>query len=118
VKFVAPYLLCFMLVSTSMFSKKPKEGIYRGVLTLNEAQGIELPFNFTVKYKGKKPTLIISNADEKILVDEITIKGDSVNFKMPVFDTEFKTVLIGDNLEGIWINHSKTTKHIISKSDI
>ncbi|MDO9000418.1 TlpA disulfide reductase family protein [Sediminibacterium sp.] len=96
-----------------MFSKKLKEGSYRAVLILNEEKGIELPFNFDVKYKGKKPTIIIKNADERIVVNEITIKGDSVNFKMPVFDTEFKTVFVNDNLEGLWINNYKTANNKI-----
>jgi len=102
-----------MLISSTLFSKKLKEGNYRGILILNEEAGIELPFNFVVKYKGKKPNIIISNADERIVVDEISVKGDSVKFKMPVFDTEFKTRLVGDNLEGIWINNYKTSKNII-----
>jgi len=105
------YLLIFILTATSMFSKKLKEGSYRAVLILNEENNIELPFNFDVKYKGKKPTIVIKNADERIIVDEISIKGDSVNFKMPVFDTEFRTVFVGDNLEGLWINHYKTAKN-------
>lgn len=96
-----------------MSSKKLKEGTYRAVLTLNEAAGLELPFNFELQYKGKKPVITIRNADEKILVDEIIIKGDSVNFKMPVFDTEFRTKLIGDDLEGVWINHYKTENNRI-----
>lgn len=106
-KFVASYILFFLLISTSAFSKKIKEGTYRGVLLLNETNATELPFNFDVVYKGKKPTIIIRNADEKIMVDEIIIKGDSVNFKMPVFDTEFRLRLVDDNMEGVWINNYK-----------
>ncbi|MEO6306104.1 MAG: TlpA disulfide reductase family protein [Bacteroidia bacterium] len=107
------YLIIFLLMSSLLFSKKLKEGNYRAVLILNEKDNIELPFNFEVKYKGKKPNIIIKNADERIVVDEVTIKGDSVNFKMPVFDTEFRTVFAGDNLEGVWINHYKTTNNTI-----
>ena len=102
-----------MLLSSSLYSKKLKEGDYRGVLFLNEEAGIELPFNFSVIYKNKKPVITIRNADERIIVDEIIIKGDSVNFKMPVFDTEFKTVRVGNNLEGVWINHYKTSNNTI-----
>ncbi len=107
------YLFIFLLMSSFVFSKKLKEGTYRAVLILNEKDNIELPFNFDVKYKGKKPNIIIKNADERITVDEISIKGDSIFFKMPVFDTEFRTVFVGDNLEGVWINHYKTTNNII-----
>jgi len=113
-KIVAKYImLCLMLISTSLFSKRLKEGTYRGIFILNAEKNIELPFNFDVAYKGKKPSIIIRNADERIVVDEIMIKGDSVNFKMPVFDTEFKTVLVGNNLEGFWINNYKATNNKI-----
>lgn len=97
-----------------MQSKKLKEGIYRGAISLNQGEGTELPFNFEVKSKGKKTVLIIHNGEERIQVDEIKITGDSVNFKMPVFDTEFRTKRVGDNLEGVWINHYKTSKNILS----
>lgn len=95
-------------MSGAVFSKKPKEGIYRGVLTIDDSRGLEIPFNFELKYHKKKPVITIANADERIAVDEITIKRDSFNFKMPVFDTEFRTRLVGDNLEGVWINHYKS----------
>lgn len=95
------------------YSRKLKEGTYRGVLILNEEKSIELPFNFDVSYKSKKPNIIIKNADERIVVNEISVKGDSLIFKMPVFDTEFRTVFVGDNLEGVWINNYKTTNNKI-----
>jgi hypothetical protein len=40
-------------MSSSLFSKKLKEGVYRGVLFLNE-DGTELPFKFRVIQKRKK----------------------------------------------------------------
>jgi thiol-disulfide isomerase/thioredoxin len=93
--------------------QKLKAGHYRGVLLLDEAENIELPFNFEVTYKGKKPVIIIRNGEEKIIVDEIRIKGDSVNFRMPVFDTEFRTELKSGELHGLWINHYRSTKNRI-----
>lgn len=107
------YFTCFMLIHFTLCAKKLKEGTYRGILILNQDANIELPFNFEVRYKSKKPIIIIRNADERIVIDEISLKGDSVNFKMPVFDTEFKTRLIGNNLEGVWINHYKTDNNTI-----
>jgi thiol-disulfide isomerase/thioredoxin len=107
-------LIIFFFSSLSLFSTKLKEGMYRGVLVLNAESGIEVPFNFEVKYVKKKPFIIIHNADEKISVDEISIEGDSVNFKMPVFDTEFRTKLVGTNLEGWWINNYKTVNNKIA----
>lgn len=97
----------------TLFSAKLKEGTYRAVLILNEEENIELPFNFDVKYKGRKPRLIIHNSDERITVDEIKISGDSIKIKMPVFDTEFKCVIKGNDLEGVWINNYRKEKNII-----
>jgi thiol-disulfide isomerase/thioredoxin len=107
------FLVVFIMKTQLVSAKKLKEGSYRGVLYLNEQKNIELPFNFDVKYKRGKPIIIIKNADERILVDEIKVKGDSVNFKMPVFDTEFKTIFDGDNLIGFWINNYKTDNNKI-----
>ena len=95
------------------FAAKLKTGTYRGVLILDSLNKIELPFNFDVIKKGKKLQLIIRNAEEKIVVDELKQKGDSVFFKMPVFDTEFRTKLVNDNLEGVWINHYRKEKNTV-----
>lgn len=92
---------------------KLKPGVYRAVLVLDTINDIELPFNFDVVKDGKKLKIIIRNAKEQIVIDEIKIKGDSVNFKMPVFDTEFRTKLVGKNLQGVWINHYRKEKNII-----
>ena len=102
-----------MLITSSGYSAKLKEGTYRATLLLNEENNINLPFNFEVIYRGKKPNIIIKNGDERIIIDEIKISGDSIKFKMPVFDTEFKCVLKGNDLEGIWINNYRKEKNII-----
>jgi thiol-disulfide isomerase/thioredoxin len=106
--------IILLLGSKIMISKNIKEGIYRGVLLLDEKNNIELPFNFEFKFQNEKPVIIIHNADERITIDEISIKGDSLNFKMPVFDTEFKTKIVKNGLQGIWINHYRKEKNTIS----
>jgi thiol-disulfide isomerase/thioredoxin len=111
--FKISFLLVFIMMTQFVSAKKLKEGSYRGVLYLNQEKNIELPFNFDVKYKSSKPVIIVKNGDERIEIDDIKIKGDSVNFKMPVFDTEFKTIFEGDNLIGFWINNYKTVNNKI-----
>lgn len=108
------FIAIFLSMSATGFSKKLREGVYRAVLTIPSGQGPEIPFNFTLSYKGKKPVITIRNAEERIVVDEVTVRGDSVNFKMPVFDTEFRTRRVGDNLEGLWINHYKTVNNTMA----
>ncbi|MGZ3883643.1 MAG: TlpA disulfide reductase family protein [Bacteroidia bacterium] len=103
-----------MLLSFGTTAQSVKAGTWRGVLTLSEKKNeIILPFNFTVTYPNKRPVITILNAEEKIKVTDVTLKGDSVNFVMPVFDSEFKTVLKNDTLSGLWINHSKKEKNKI-----
>lgn len=100
--FLILYVICLTAIA------QPKNGYWRGVLMLNVENKLELPFNFDIKLSNKKHQLIIYNADERIVVDEIQLSKDSFNFKMPLFDSEFRTMLIGDTLlKGVWINHSR-----------
>src|ERR1700741_5138359 len=113
-----PFVLCsslvkgalftlFLVLSLGTFSQALKKGVWQGKLTLNEKENIVLPFNFETKPAGKKNILFIWNGEECIKVDEVFLKKDSLNFKMPVFDSEFKTKNYGDSLVGVWINHSR-----------
>ena len=86
-----------------------KIGQYRGILVLNEKENIELPFNFDLIKNKSKIIITIKNGQEKIRVDEVYLKGDSLIFKMPVFDTEFRCKLINDTLKGYWLNNYRTT---------
>lgn len=97
----------------SALAVRLKEGPYRAILVLNENKGVELPFNFELKFSGKKPIITLRNADEQIVVDEIIKKGDSLFVRMPVFDTEFRIKINGSHWEGVWINHYRKEKNII-----
>lgn len=83
------------------------EGIWRGTLTLDENKKIEVPFTFNVFYADGQPTLTVFNAEERIVVEEVNIQNDSLFFKMPVFDNEFRCRLFQGLMKGVWINHSK-----------
>lgn len=111
-------IILLIFIQTIRAQNPMKQGIWRGVLTLKKEKNIELPFNFEFKVETKKnsktkktikqPQIIIQNAQEYITVTEISLKKDSVIFKMPVFDSEFRCKLVGDTLlTGFWINHSK-----------
>lgn len=97
-----------------MLAAQPKEGQWRGVLLLNKEKNLELPFNFELNKVNGKIQLVIRNAEERIIVTETTVAKDSFHFKMPVFDTEFRTKLHGDTLlTGVWINHTKKENNSI-----
>ncbi len=90
-----------MLQSLLLFA-----GIWRAVLTLPEG---ELPFNFELKIVNEKPVMEIINGEERIIVDDITARGDSLIIKMPVFDSEFRLTNINGLMRGVYINHVRKT---------
>jgi thiol-disulfide isomerase/thioredoxin len=109
-RFILPVLL-----SLNCFSQTAiKEGMWRGVLKLDPAKQVELPFLFNVFYAGGDPTITIFNADENIVVDEIEVRNDSLFIKMPVFDSEFKLRLFPGMMQGNWINHARKDKNVIA----
>jgi len=82
-----------------LVDKEFKAGTYRASLTIKDQK--ELPFVFVVD-SAKQMTIF--NAEEKIIVDDITIKGDSIIIKMPVFDAQIKAVINDKgNLKGSYI---------------
>lgn len=76
-------------------------GIWRGVI---ELQGQELPFNFrVVKDETGGLDVLLKNADEELLLDEVYFKNDSVNIVLHVFDAQLRASTQGDSLEGFFI---------------
>lgn len=92
-------------------SKKPLLGVWRMEMNLGEKQ---LPFNFTLDLISSKYEMIISNADEKIAVNDIIQKDDSLFIKLPIFESEFKLEIIDStHLVGEWINYYKSDDYKI-----
>ncbi len=110
------FLLVFIFFSFFCSAQtKIKTGIWRGSLLLNPEKQLELPFNFEIKNNKGKLSLVIHNAQERITVEEVILSKDSLNFKMPIFDTEFRTQLTGDSIiKGLWINHTKKDNNTIA----
>ena len=82
-------------------------GLWQGRLQLNDT--IELPVSFS--YEGNN--IIILNGEEKIVVDEITFVKDSIFFRMPVFDSEFRCRFSKENMTGFFYNYARKNKNII-----
>ncbi|UKJ07556.1 peroxiredoxin family protein [Solitalea lacus] len=81
-----------------------QNGVWRA--TLKTESGKEIPFNFNLIHdKKNEPNIEIINGDERLLVDDIIIKDDSVFIKMPFFESEFVGRFEGDAIKGFWIKH-------------
>jgi thiol-disulfide isomerase/thioredoxin len=80
-----------------------KTGIWRGTI---EIQGQQLPFNFEVVNDDKGGyDIYIKNADERLLLDEIAIKNDSIDIGLHIFDANIKAAINGDTLQGEFIKN-------------
>jgi thiol-disulfide isomerase/thioredoxin len=99
-----------MLLSACSADKKStpelKTGMWRATLLL---QGYELPFNFeVVRDERGGSDVYLRNAEERLLLDEVTQQGDSVKITLHVFDADIKAKINGDSLTGIFIKNYET----------
>jgi thiol-disulfide isomerase/thioredoxin len=100
-------LTAFGLV-TLLFSCDPntpefKTGTWRATLKL---QNNLLPFNFEVaKDSTGDYNAFLRNAEERLLLDEVTVYGDSVNIALHIFDANIKAKITGDSLHGVFIKN-------------
>ncbi|MCA0131815.1 peroxiredoxin family protein [Winogradskyella alexanderae] len=99
--------MALLIVSCQSETKyqRLQTGIYRAVIEVQDNEA--LPFIFEVTSDS---TLTISNAEERIEVDEITYVNDSIYIKTPVFNSYIAAVFDGANLRGQLIN--KTRKRV------
>lgn len=111
--FPIPFLILFQSCN-----KQNKEstalplGIWRGVIT---QQGQQLPFNLTLKETSdaeKSLQMIIHNDEERIVIDEVTRKGDSLLVTFNFYDTEIRALIGNNELTGIY-NKRYSENHIL-----
>ena len=91
-----------LLFSCGSKTSELKSGTWRGVIHL---QGKELPFLFDLEKKGEAYNAYLRNDTEKILLDEITVTGDTVNMVLHVFDASLKAKIDGDQLNGTFVKN-------------
>ena len=83
-----------------MLNQSP--GNYRGILV--RADGKEVVFNIEITGAGNQTQLYVKNATEQLRAKELRVKDDSFFFRMPVFESEFRTQIQADgSLKGEWI---------------
>ncbi|MCB0447596.1 MAG: TlpA family protein disulfide reductase [Gelidibacter sp.] len=94
--------LIISVVSCRKPQPKPlSQGVWRAEMQVTETE--MLPFNFEVTSPN---TLKIFNAEEVILVDDISYRNDSVIIKMPVFEGYIAAKMNDTLLEGAFIKES------------
>lgn len=74
-----------------------KPGTWRVAL---QAQGQVIPFIMEADTTGGKEVLYLVNGEERILLDEIEQKGDSVKIKLHIFDADLIAKIEDNNMTG------------------
>jgi thiol-disulfide isomerase/thioredoxin len=100
-------LISLVAAITVLFSCSPpkpdlKTGTWRGTIDI---QGHPLPFTFEVAQNAGTYTVTLRNGDEKLLLDEISITGDSVNMVLHIFDAALRAKIDGNTLQGYFIRN-------------
>ncbi len=93
----------------------PPAPVREGPWSLTLALGNRsLPASFSVVH-GKGPLhLILENGEERIVVEDVVLKGDSILVQLPLFETRLRGVLMGDSvIQGEWANTIKGPDYII-----
>ncbi|ALI97815.1 peroxiredoxin family protein [Rufibacter tibetensis] len=95
---------------TSSSTTEPElaTGSWRGIIQVSNQ---DMPFNFTVSEEGGKKVAYLINADEKILIDEISTSEDSVRLQMHIFDAALIAKIDGNKLSGRWERKDQATPY-------
>ena len=105
-KIFNPFIISILIIIAFVFSCKNesntfedkktsslKTGLWRTVLKVQDEK--ELPFIFELQSDTR---LVIHNAEERIEVTDIILKGDSITIQTPVFEGVFKGKMISSGL--------------------
>ena len=107
-------LLLFIYTGCRPKEKELKPGMWRGVLTVANH---EIPFQMQVeKPKSGKTVAYLLNGEEKLLLDEITITGDSVKIPLHIFDADLKAHISDnqDEITGKWTRYNLDKPFVVN----
>jgi len=106
-----------ILVLAASCTHKPaefKNGIWRGFLMTKDSAMI--PFNFEVKPEGDSVVIEIITGNNRLRVDDIERRGDSLLINMPLFSSRFELLITGEELRGSLVR-SKYTMPFVAFPD-
>ena len=105
-RFIAGGMLLLLLTGCKreVEKKNPlKTGIWRAVIMIQDR---ELPFNFEVTRDNNGGyDILLMNAVERLLLDEVMITSDSIDVALHIFDANVKAKIEGDSIHGLFIKN-------------
>jgi peroxiredoxin len=95
------WLLLVPVLTTTGQAPVLKQGYYQ--VTLQRPDGNDIVFVLKAGFVQKQPVIEIINAEERLLVKNVVVRGDSLLADMPAFESWFRVrILPGGNWQGIW----------------
>jgi len=110
-RFVSTVILITTIVTSSLAQKTATTSQWRGMIQRKD--GTNIIFNFDATTKNKKTTLYIKNAAERLRVDSVVFKNDSVFIKMPLFESAFKARVSNGTWTGIWTKGTSSVEQVL-----
>ena len=99
------FLFCLFFTTSNAQSSQLKSGDYK--FSIHRADGQDIVFNTIVKDSIGKKIMFIKNGSNRLLVDSIISKNDSLYIELPYFESGFAAKINAKgNLEGDWIKKS------------
>tara|TARA_R100000306_G_scaffold7103_1_gene9440 strand:+ start:20889 stop:22169 length:1281 start_codon:yes stop_codon:yes gene_type:complete len=95
------FTLALVFSACSRVVKEPKVGEWRAVL--ETIDGKPMPFLFDYTAEG---TLVVRNAEEEVVFDDIILNGDSITIAHPIYEGVFKGIFTQDSIYGNFIKPS------------
>lgn len=97
------FLICLVaILSCTRTTQELPTGSWRGVIAM---QGKELPFGLEITQSASGYQAYLLNADERILLDEVFVEGDSVRMNLHVFDAALVARRNGTQLTGAFVKN-------------
>ena len=108
--FLSVFWIGFVPNATAQQPLQP--GTWRAFLHRNDSERIV--FNFQIQYTHNQPVVSVINAGERLTLKDITVTGDSIRARMPVFESEFRFKRISkDSISGQWIKGTTGKSQIV-----
>lgn len=79
------------------------QGQWKASIALNDS--VDLPFYFDWIVENGDPVMVMHNADEKIVIKDITQCGDSIHLNFPVFNTSLHFLITDSTVTGTYVKN-------------
>jgi thiol-disulfide isomerase/thioredoxin len=105
------FIILSLVCSQQLFAQqtgimKVKKGSWIAQLELNDSN--RLPFNIEISKKKKVYTFTVINGEERIILDQPVIQGDTIRMRFPFFNSEIVFHIENKkSFKGYWQNFNK-----------